>query len=138
METPSFVGTDVRGIRPVFRMIARDMNLDGDLDLVVSNGDFHTLENTIEQLPPVSIFTPAQHEVTVYPNPVADDYLLLNNVPHAANVVFELLDLNGRMVLRGKLGTNHQIDMRGVARGTYVVRLLDNQVVWGSTLVVKQ
>jgi hypothetical protein len=138
MDTSLFTDTEVRGIRPVFTMIALDMNRDGDLDLVVSNGEFHTFENTIAQLPPVSIFTPELNEVTAYPNPVTDDYLLLTNIPHAANVVFELLDLNGKLVRQGKLGSSNRIDMRGVSRGTYVVRLLENQAVWGSTLVIKQ
>jgi hypothetical protein len=137
-ENPAFTSNLIVGIRPVFSMQGQDMNRDGDLDVVVSNGEFHTLENTIEQLPPVSIFTPELNEVVVYPNPVSEDYLSLTNVPFRSNADFELLDMNGKTVRRGPVGAGQRIDMRGIPRGTYVVRLFEGEQIWGSTLVVKQ
>ncbi|MGF1586294.1 MAG: T9SS type A sorting domain-containing protein [Bacteroidales bacterium] len=66
--------------------------------------------------------------VSAFPNPVTDHLILRIDLYNLENLQYQLFDVTGRMVKNGLI-TGHQtlIDMRGLARGTFLLRVIDNE-----------
>ncbi|WP_020567972.1 T9SS type A sorting domain-containing protein [Neolewinella persica] len=138
MVSPSFQATEVGSIRPVFTLFAADMNRDNDLDLVTSNGDVYVLENQIEQVTSVISVGPVLQEVLVFPNPVGEDYIFLTGeVMETANA-YELMNISGKLIRKGRLDRSGKISMHDVARGSYLIRLFDGNILTGRGKVIKR
>ena len=138
MDTPGFTESAVSSIRPVFSVSAQDLNRDGDVDLVASNGEVYAFENEIEQIPPVGVFTINLREAAVFPNPVGEGYVFLAGEALEAADNYELLDVTGKLIRKGQFDGSGRVDMRGVARGSYLIRLFERGVLWGRGKVVKR
>ncbi len=137
--TPTFSSSDVLGIVPVFSMAPRDMNRDGDLDLVASNGEIYVLENTITQVPPVSVSSVQLREMTVFPNPAgAEQAVFIQGGAEWLGGSYQLLDLRGRIVRTGKVEAGGRIDVQGIVRGSYLLQVLQDNFTGGRTLLLKQ
>lgn len=135
---PSFASSDVSGLQPVFSLAPLDMNNDGDLDLVASNGEIYVFENLIPRVPPVSVSTTELERIAVFPNPVGEEFLFLPQNTTRENTYYQLVDMSGRTIRQGIPAVSGRIDMRGIARGSYLVQVLNEGRIWGRTLVVKQ
>ena len=66
--------------------------------------------------------------VSAFPNPVTDHLILRVDRYNYENLHFQLIDINGRMVKTG-IVTSHEtiIDMAGLTRTTYLLRILDKE-----------
>lgn len=137
MDMPLFEASEVSGIVPVFSLSAQDMNRDGDLDLVASNGEVYAFENEIEQVPPVGVSLVLVRETSVYPNPVGEGFVFLKGEALESVDAYELLDVSGKLVRKGRLDDSGRIDMRGMARGSYLIRLFEDGVFWGRGKILK-
>lgn len=137
MAQPSFQATEVSSVRPVFTLFAADMNRDDDLDLVTSNGDVYVLENQIEQL--TSVISPGSllQDVRVSPNPVGEDDVFLTGELMATATNYELMDSSGKLIRKGQLNSSGSISMHGVARGSYLIRLFNGNILTGRGKVIK-
>jgi hypothetical protein len=65
--------------------------------------------------------------ISVYPNPASDKLFLGTNVLSTGNVQFSIINELGQVVYTEKLelngSFNKEIDLAGIARGMYAVRL---------------
>jgi hypothetical protein len=62
--------------------------------------------------------------VLVYPNP-AEDVIMVNG---AEGMLFEMIALDGRIVLNGNITLSaNAIALDGVAAGSYMVRVINNE-----------
>ncbi|MFT6136866.1 MAG: hypothetical protein ACJAZM_003375 [Cyclobacteriaceae bacterium] len=138
IDSPTFEASEVSNIIPVFSLSAQDMNRDGDLDLVASNGDVYAFENEIEQVPPVSVSSVVVRETSIFPNPVGEGFVFLRGEALEVGDSYELVDVSGKLVRRGRVDGSGRIDVRGLARGSYLLRLFEGEVFWGQGKVVKQ
>jgi hypothetical protein len=138
MDTPGFTESAVSSIRPVFSLSAQDLNRDGDVDLVASNGEVYAFENEIEQVPPVGVFTITLQEAAVFPNPVGEGYVFLAGEALEVADSYELLDVTGKLIREGQFDGSGRIDMRMVTRGSYLIRLFERGVLWGRGKVVRR
>lgn len=94
-------------------------------DVKLSN----SVTNTREVVPAPALFE-------VYPNPAAD-FLILKNLATTPGLV-SLYTLDGRSVLAEEIqSSNQQIDVRQLAKGTYVVKL-ETATQVGAQLFVKE
>lgn len=59
--------------------------------------------------------------VSVYPNP-ASDFLVLS-YPSIEECTWQLLDLTGKSVLSGRMMQQERIDLRSLAKGTYIMQV---------------
>jgi hypothetical protein len=137
MDIPAFEASEVSDIIPVFSLSAQDMNRDGDLDLVASNGDVYAFENEIEQVPPVSVSSVLVRETSVFPNPVGEGFVFMREEALEVADSYELVDVSGKLVRRGRVDGSGRIDVRGVARGSYLIRLFEDGVFWGRGKILK-
>ncbi len=65
--------------------------------------------------------------VSAYPNPTYDYLVLKTESEKFKELSFQLLDINGRIFERNKLeGYETNIDMSGLASGTYFIRILED------------
>lgn len=99
---------------------------------VDSNGDYRTSTSVPEmsEIP--------SSDYVFYPNPVKEQ-LTFRQVNHLREVQIELYDLNGKKVLDHFSNQSEQnIDVSGLAKGTYVYRLVDSKGNYASGKIVKQ
>lgn len=81
--------------------------------------------------------TSATIDVTVFPNPATDAFTIMVGDNNAINA-FKLIDLSGRTLLVGSLvkGANQlSVDL---AAGTYILELMNNEVITGQRRVIIQ
>lgn len=72
----------------------------------------------------------------VYPNP-ANEFFVLKNLENE-NAEISIFDMTGRLVYNNILtGTQNEINIQNLAKGTYMVKLLSNEKV-ASQLLIKQ
>lgn len=70
----------------------------------------------------LSLVNKSEVNVQLYPNPVAETlYVQLKNGTKAEN--YSVTDMNGRVVLNGKLKIEHGINVSGLAAGTYLISI---------------
>ncbi|MBC6993120.1 T9SS type A sorting domain-containing protein [Neolewinella lacunae] len=137
MATPGFVASPVRGITPVFSLSAQDLNRDGDLDLVASNGSVYAFENELEQIPPVGVSSIVVREASIFPNPVGEGFVFLQGEALGLAHTYELLDISGQLVRSGRVDGSGRIDLRGMVPGSYVIRLFEGNLLWGRAKIIK-
>ena len=86
-------------------------------------------------------------ELTFYPNPVSNGSLFVKiEARRGYNIMFELIDLRGKTVLRENLsnhnvsGGRKQIDIQSLNQGMYLIRVtipeLENQVYYTGKLII--
>lgn len=118
-----FVGPN----RPTFNMVAADMDLDGDVDLVTTNGFTYYFRNDLEKVP-VSINegNDLLKELTIYPNPAGDKISV--TVPEGFRGALSLCTIEGREVLRRTNFTGHDIvSLADLQSGLFVVIIRDEE-----------
>jgi hypothetical protein len=82
--------------------------------------------NKTEDIPQqntVSKELPETSDIRIYPNPVADHFVIHSeNIDR--NLTFMIYDITGKMVLRGKLtSTEESISTNGLSNGPYVIKI---------------
>jgi hypothetical protein len=60
-----------------------------------------------------------EHNLSIYPNPVINGQLIIENGQLNANV--QIIDLAGKIVINSKLN-NGKLDVSTLASGTYIVK----------------
>lgn len=73
----------------------------------------------------VGIEDAANTFASVYPNPVND--LLTVTLSDLDNAQFELMDVQGKMIMSSTINNGEQIDMSNLESGIYFVRLISNE-----------
>jgi hypothetical protein len=63
--------------------------------------------------------------ISVFPNPAED--LLFIKIPWNTNTNYEIINLEGKLKLKGTISNNQKVDISSLKRGIYIVRIFDNQ-----------
>jgi hypothetical protein len=75
---------------------------------------------------------------TVYPNPATDLLTLEVEIPDSENLVYQLYDMMGKLLVSKKLiDIKTNISMREFAPATYVLKVTDNQKVVETFKIIK-
>ena len=119
--TLAFESQVVGGVAPAFNIISGDIDNDGDIDLVVSNGEFWWYENNILQ-EPSSTISFSEKEITIFPNPFTDN-VQLENVDINLHII-ELFDANGGKISTPKVFSS-TISLAHLKPGIYYLHLID-------------
>ena len=77
------------------------------------------------------------NSISIFPNPVRD-ILTVTVADFAPGMIFNLFDVNGRMVQTGPLAETTTIDMTNLRAGTYVLTIVQNGAQVATFRVVKQ
>lgn len=78
-------------------------------------------------------------EVTVFPNPTANQVYVQYEEFQSDALTYELLDVSGKLLLSGELKNGmHTIDMQHLSSSTYLLKLSDNQSILKTFRLVKQ
>ena len=114
---------EVGGVAPAYNLANGDFDLDGDMDLIVSNGDFWWYENNIVQVATESI--PKQpFQLSLFPNPAGETIRI--NTQSSSNIKitsFMITDEQGRMFLNGGNPDGEQvieINIKKLVPGYYI------------------
>ncbi|MCQ2265380.1 MAG: T9SS type A sorting domain-containing protein [Bacteroidales bacterium] len=75
-----------------------------------------------------------EQHISVYPNPTTDFVNI--NVDNANRI--EIYDMNGRQVASQSIANNGTISMLNFANGAYILRVLNDNMVLGSTKIIKR
>jgi len=76
---------------------------------------------------PTAIKENAESAINVFPNP-AHDFITIQYEKENSNAMVELLDIFGRTILRQELSeSNTTINTNGLAKGTYLLRIIDGK-----------
>jgi uncharacterized repeat protein (TIGR03803 family) len=80
-----------------------------------------------------------QLQLTAYPNPVTDVVSFRFNSGEVHNISYSVFDISGNNVINGTAVVNgsFMIDMGGLNRGTYMIRVVDGNNVYTKKLVKK-
>ena len=112
---------EVGGVRTAAYYAHTDLDGDGDVDMLTTNGDVWMYLNEIVQ-EPVAIHERGQLELLSYPNPVTET-LYFNNLP-TGDYQFQLIDSSGKNVIKGEI-VNAQLSMKKFPIGIYLVKIWD-------------
>lgn len=89
-----------------------------------------------DTVPPIGVYEyAAQQLVRVWPNP-ANDRVFVEVAGSSQPLQYSILSLDGRAVLRGRVGSGNSIDVSGLAKGAYILRLDSEQRM--QTLLLRQ
>jgi hypothetical protein len=131
--TLTFETHNVGGVTPTFSMVNADLDQDGDLDIVVSNGEFWWYENNLVQ-EPSSTLNFAEKSVSIFPNPFSDRI----QIKHTELGIYELTltDMLGRKVYTAQLNSEFA-DLSHLKPGFYVLSLMniETQQVKSTTMI---
>lgn len=103
-----------------------------------TGGSSGTTTFTLQLLTPSDVEYLQIHGVKVYPNPASDIFNIeLNSELDGANLV--LMDLHGRVLLQQTFGNElrHEFRLPEMARGAYLLRIIDGQKIFSSKLMVR-
>jgi hypothetical protein len=82
----------------------------------------------------------ASQAVKFYPNPVNN--ILNIELDIMGAMQYEVLDLQGRMVSKGKLGNqevgHYTLDMADLEKGTYLLRISQGKTIISSKMILKE
>lgn len=72
--------------------------------------------------------------VSIYPNPATS----MIHIKNASNFnTIEILDIEGSLILKNKIGITDNLDLGKLPRGTYVIRLTNNDISYQQLLIKK-
>ena len=112
---------EVGSVAPAREFATADFDLDGDVDIVTSNGEFWWYENNIEQEPnAIQIAEGISFELL--PNPFQNQ-LFIKGIPEG-KYRYVLSDLSGRSVANG-LASQAPLDVSMLYPGSYFLTLVD-------------
>jgi hypothetical protein len=133
-QSLTFTAQPVGGVSPCFQVSAADLDNDGALDLVVSNGEFWWYRNEIAQVTNTLNFE--AESIQVFPNPF-QDYLQVVGQPEGSYEI-RIMDLYGKVQYRNQV-QNTEIDLSSLVPGTYLLTVINKATLQQqSTLVFKQ
>lgn len=75
------------------------------------------------------------NKFVVYPNPV-EDFLFIQTTWEISDVMFEIMDTKGKVVLKGFFNNNKRIDISAIKEGAYSIRLDEGNL--GTVRFIKQ
>ena len=88
---------------------------------------------------PMESTVPATSDIQVFPNPVADNLTVSIPVLPKGAVIFQLVDVNGRIMLTQALTSDYStINLSNLPNGIYQYQILHNGISLKSDKVVKQ
>lgn len=139
--TPMGMTGEVIIVRNWFDHLPMDVDLDGDLDIVLYDQHLlSVLENNTSQVAIAEVDNPERTEVVVFPNPAQGGMVMIDlGIEPLRTVMFDLRDLQGRRVMEGSSDVRYdQLNVNGLAPGTYIleVRGSENVRLLGSAKLV--
>lgn len=114
-----YTKAEVGTVRPANYLHHLDLDLDGDLDIITSNGDFWWYENNLEQTP-VSTLELGSIQFKLFPNPFQDYLRLENIIPN--HYQLELIDISGK-IIHTQIVQEEKIPLSFIQSGIYHLRL---------------
>ena len=90
--------------------------------------------SSADMTPMTGILDMGEQQISVYPNPTSD--FVNVNVANANRI--EIYDMNGKQVASQNITHNGTISMLNFANGTYILRVLNDNTVLGSTKIIKK
>ena len=123
----------IAGISPTFNILNGDLDNDGDLDLVVSNGDFWWMENVMEQVM-VNTNSITKNEISISPNPF-HNHIQFGNLPSGFDKL-SITDILGKKILDVKMNSN-TIDVSHLNPGTYFITVANSKAQY-TFMAIKQ
>lgn len=112
----------VSGISPGVFIRPGDLDGDGDLDAVVSNGDFWWLENLLEQ-GSVNVFEESVELQRIYPNPFKNEVYIEEMT---LGDILEVFDISGKLILRLET-PKERLALDHLESGSYLFKFTDSQ-----------
>ncbi|MFC2138237.1 sugar-binding protein [Bacteroidota bacterium] len=107
----------------------------GELIFYTTDGIFYTL-NLIGVVDGyVDINNSYENEITIYPNP-AHNYIYIDN-PISDTYKIEIYDMLGRKLLLRKCRNNEKINISSLKKGSYWIKLYQNNIAMTKTLIIK-
>ena len=126
---------DLGTIIPAYQFSNADFDQDGDIDVVSSNGDLFTFENTISQVLASSDLYNAK--VSIAPNPCRDG-IFIKSFDSMKNQDYEIVNSVGVTMLRGKLSTDY-LSLQQLDKGIYFLKIGETNKSGASiTKIIKQ
>ncbi len=111
-------------------------------DLIIYTLDHVYLDNiSLVESSGVAAYSQVSPNISVYPNPASSNFsILMENVSNLASMPnYQLFDTMGRMVTNGLLDEDRTIvNVNGLAKGIYILKVIDNNRVVGTTKIVKE
>ena len=99
-----------------------DLDLDGDIDVIGTNGQLWWYENQLRH--PVSVIELNNQQITVFPNPCSN-YIHLKGMEEEA-YSYQLSSVSGRTIQSGIITSSH-IDVTQLPKGTYLLTLVNQK-----------
>ena len=121
--TYDFDSIFIGGNRPTFNMIAADMDLDGDVDLVSTNNSTYYFRNDLEKVPVSVHYSPGSAKtVRIFPNPAGREIYLDVEDDFRGDVSVRTID--GREILRRRnVSAQDPLSVASLRPGPFVVLL---------------
>lgn len=75
-----------------------------------------------------------KNAIQIYPNPATD---VLNIKNTSANTTYEIHSVSGQLITKGELSTTHEINVRELIKGVYVITVINNGEVSKTKFIKK-
>ncbi|HBF88522.1 MAG TPA: hypothetical protein DDX39_07765 [Bacteroidales bacterium] len=72
-------------------------------------------------------------EISIYPNPTKD----LLYISHYKPITVKIIDITGQIIYASELNSEKQIDVSNIVSGTYVVQIINNEVISNNKLIIQ-
>jgi hypothetical protein len=66
---------------------------------------------------------------SIYPNPTENSIIIQNNSNLKENIDFEIVDITGKILIKGRSKFNEQINVEYLEKGSYIIRINNNEEV---------
>lgn len=140
MESHGYVLFDIDPITPLFSGIQIENRVGIYFDFnspVYTNTESNTIYEGDLTIPPCELSlseNSKKYTLNIFPNPAQNEiYFLVNGVLNE-NAIVEIIDINGRTILKGNANTNF-MDIRDINNGIYFLRLYENSAVWTTRFI---
>lgn len=102
------------------------------------------IDGTTKYFDPVSVSCPSvfsENAVSIFPNPANENFSVsIRNIPSTGYILIELLDMTGRKIFSKSLVASDEntitIDSADIPAGSYLVRVIINDEIWGNQRIV--
>ncbi len=112
---------ELSGLNSPFDIEPADFDGDGDIDVLITNGDFRWFENVMPQMPPTSSFDLAPVENKIYPNPFDTNINIVDSVSGDRLEIFNIIGV--KMATIDDL--SKEINLNELVAGPYLFKIVN-------------